>query len=223
MHQVYTPVRPGRNRVIPVLGAVAMTGLAFLILPLTQMFSMGHKDRTVVTRVELCLPPPPPPPEHVKPPAEQQLPPDTPELEQAPQQLSLNQLALALNPTLGGAGPRINTDLGFAIEKVDAIQELKIFEISEVDRQARVAFFPKLEYPVSLRHVRASVKAVLTFIVNTDGTVGTIEAVSDVSHPEFTPVLRDWVKQWRFEAAAKDGQSVPQRVRQPVQVKPDWT
>jgi len=124
---------------------------------------------------------------------------------------------------LGGAGPRINTDLGFAIEKVDAIQELKIFEISEVDRQARVAFFPKLEYPVSLRHVRASVKAVLTFIVNTDGTVGTIEAVSDVSHPEFTPVLRDWVKQWRFEAAAKDGQSVPQRVRQPVQVKPDWT
>jgi len=221
MRQVYTPVRASRNPVIPVLGALALTGLVFLILPLTQMLSNAHKDRKTFTRVELSLPPPPPPPDLVKPPEERQAPPETPQLEQPAQRLSLDQLALALNPTMGGVGPKVNTDLSFAMEKVDAIQELKIFEISEVDRQARVTFFPKPEYPVSLQHVRDSVKAVLTFVVNADGTVSTVEAVSDVSHPEFTPVLRDWVKQWRFEAASKSGQPVPQRVRQRVQLKPD--
>lgn len=220
MRQAFQPSRSGRGPLIPVLGALALTALMFLILPLTQMLSTHYKHRDTFMRVDVALPPPPPPPPEPPPPPDDERQEEAPEMEREQQPLTLAQLEFAMNPGFGSAAATLGSKIEFKKPEVDAAKEILVYEVGQTDSNVSLTFYPQPQYPASLRRERIIGKAKLTFVVLEDGTVGTIERVDNPTHPDFIQVFMGWVKQWRFQPAMKDGKAVRQRVRQEVTLNP---
>jgi protein TonB len=132
-------------------------------------------------------------------------------LEQEHQLLSLNQLELALNPGSGGVGvyaglnPKVSTD---------AIAEMKIFDLSEVDREPRALVRINPKYPLNLARNRISGRVDLSIVIDDTGHV-TDYSLKRSTHQDLTREVMRVIKKWKFSPAIKEGRSVTVRKIQP--------
>ena len=180
-------------------GGLLISLLLFLILPFTQKLS-GSNPKNLLLKVDVSLPPPPEEEEEEK-----------PELQEEQQMLTLSQLELALNPGAGGVGiyaglnPKVSTD---------AIAEMKIFDLSEVDREPRPLVRIPPQYPPKLLLNRVSGRVDLLIVIDEEGRV-TDHQVRRFTHNEFKREVTRVIRQWKFSPAMKDGRKVTVRKIQP--------
>lgn len=207
---------------VVVVFALGLTALVFLSPLFMRLFGNEHDQPVPPKTVPIVPAPALAPPDDAPPPAGKPIEASAaPLTEPAPtvdrQMPTLLPLVSITNlPGLGdfNGGP-------IRVSLPEPASELpKVYDLGEVDRKAKVTFVSPVTYPAHLRRERVIGRARLTLVINPDGTVREIENIEEVSHPDFIPVLRDWVKQWKYEPAMKDGRAVSQRVRQPVQLDP---
>ena len=155
------------------------------------------------------LPPPPPPPP--PPPLELEEEEEKIEFEEEHELLTLNQLELALNPGLGGVSiySNLNPNIG-----ADAIEEMKIFDLSEVDRQPRALVKINPKYPLQLIRNRIKGRVDLWVVIDNLGRV-TDYKVKSSTHLSFTKEVTRVIKKWKFTPALKEGKPVTVRKIQP--------
>ncbi|MCH2592193.1 MAG: energy transducer TonB, partial [Pedosphaera sp.] len=152
-------------------------------------------------------PPPPPPP----PPPEEEEDEEKPELQEEQQMLTLSQLELALNPGAGGVGiyaglnPKVATD---------AIAEMKIFDLSEVDREPRPLVRIPPQYPPKLLLNRIKGRVDVSIVIDEEGRV-TDYKIRRFTHDEFKREVTRVIRRWKFSPAIKDGRKVAVRKIQP--------
>ena len=188
-------------------GGLLISLLLFLILPFTQKLS-GSNPKNLLLKVDVSLPPPPPPP---PPPPEEEAEEEKPELQEEQQMLTLSQLELALNPGAGGVGiyaglnPKVSTD---------AIAEMKIFDLSEVDREPRPLVRIPPQYPPKLLLNRIKGRVDVSIVIDEEGRV-TDYKVRRFTHDEFKREVMKVIRRWKFSPAIKDGRKVAVRKIQP--------
>ncbi|MFQ3223919.1 MAG: protein TonB [Lentimonas sp.] len=190
---------------------IGISGLLFLAIPLTQIFTQYEKAPEEIEALEMATPPPPPPPDEPPPPPEPEKEEPPPELETPPPPISLDQLDMALNPGTGAAG---NGD--FALPRFDIgakdLGGLDIFELGDVDSAPTPRTKIEFSYPASAK--RKGIKGVvkIEYIVNEKGRVENISIVESPSR-----ILSDAtsavISRVRFEPASKDGRPVKVRMR----------
>jgi protein TonB len=192
---------------VPWVMAAALTLVIFMILPFTQMFSSARKELLLLRPVEVVLPPPPPPP---PPPKEEDKPREKdPELKEKPRPLTLSQLEVALNPTAGGA---LQSDLNFGFQLGEsltgALEEMKIFELSEVDREPQLVYQAPPQYPPKLYRERVGATVVILFVLDETGAVREPRVKIGSSYREFERAALEAVLKYKFLPGIKDGQPV---------------
>lgn len=196
------------------LGAVTLTLVFFLVLPLMQTIASRPLSDMVVQEVDTANVPPPPPPPEEEPEEEPEPEEPPPELQEEAPPLDLAQLELALNPGMGGgfmAGDfevKLNTGPGGG----DNLDEL--FSMADLDQKPRVVYQPGPILTAKLRNKAPGTVYVL-FIVDKDGRVVNPK-VQKSTDPVFdTPALTA-VKKWKFEPGKRKGQPVRFRMRVPI-------
>ncbi|MAS75629.1 MAG: hypothetical protein CMO57_04420 [Verrucomicrobiales bacterium] len=195
---------------VGLLGGLFIPILLFLILPFTQQ-STGSNPKNLLLKVDVTLPPPPPPPLPPLPPLELEEEEKKIEFEEEHELLTLNQLELALNPGLGGVSiySNLNPNIG-----ADAIEEMKIFDLSEVDRQPRALVKINPKYPLQLIRNRIKGRVDLWVVIDNLGRV-TDYKVKSSTHLSFTKEVTRVIKKWKFTPALKEGKPVTVRKIQP--------
>ena len=197
-----------KGLVVGLLGGVSISILLLLILPFTQQLT-GSNPKNLLLKVDVTLPTPPPPPP--PPPTKLEEEEEKPELLEEQELLTLNQLELALNPGLGGVGVYANLNPKVS---ADTISEMKIFDLSEVDREPRVLVQINPKYP--LRLIRNKVKGrVDIWVVIDEGGRVTDYKVKSSTHLSFTKEVTRVIKKWKFNPAMKNGKPVTVRKIQP--------
>lgn len=206
-------------RVFSALGAIALTGAIFLILPMLQTLSGPPAHDLLLQTVETVDTPPPPPPPPEAPPDEEPPPEAPPELvEQAPP-LDLGQLELALNPIPGEgeAGDFAVKLLAQGAEGGEAGDGGldKVFSLAELDQRPRPIFQTLPHYPPELRRSRRQGTVHVVFLVDPQGRVTSPE-VEKSTDPAFERVALEAVRQWRFEPGTRKGEKVQFKMRVPI-------
>ena len=210
MGKVFKIKSDKKGFVVGLLGGLFIPILLFLILPFTQQ-STGSNPKSLLLKVDVTLPPPPPPPPPPLPPLELEEEEEKIELEEEHELLTLNQLELALNPGLGGVSiySNLNPNVG-----PDAIAEMKIFDLSEVDRQPRALVKIPPKYPIKLIRNRIKGRVDLWVVIDNLGRV-TDYKVKSSTHLSFTKEVTRVIKKWKFTPALKEGKPVTVRKIQP--------
>jgi protein TonB len=210
MGKVFKIKSDKKGFVVGLLGGLFIPILLFLILPFTQQ-STGSNPKSLLLKVDVTLPTPPPPPPPPLPPLELEEEEEKIELEEEHELLTLNQLELALNPGLGGVGiySNLNPNVG-----PDAIAEMKIFDLSEVDRQPRALVKIPPKYPLKLIRNRIKGRVDLWVVIDNLGRI-TDYKVKSSTHLSFTKEVTRVIKKWKFTPALKEGKPVTVRKIQP--------
>jgi periplasmic protein TonB len=210
--------------VLVAIGAVALAGACFFVLPLLQAISaVPVADLTVRSVDSVALPPPSPPPEPEQQQDEKPDEPPPPALaEQAPP-LDLAQLELALNPGVGldGAGDFVGLDGAgdFAIKLQGlgggngSAQGDDLFALADLDQKPRAIVQQQPRLGAQLRKKVPASVAVL-FTVDASGRVEDPIVQSSTDREFEAPVLAA-IRQWKFEPGKRGGQPVRFRMRQP--------
>jgi protein TonB len=216
MRTVYNPPHFPRTSAAPVLGAVIATLILFLILPFTQLFSNVRREIVLLRPLEVVIPPPPPPP---KQPPEEKKPEEKPELKEKPKPLTLSQLELALNPGVGGA---LEGDfgLGFAASAPDVVEEMKIFELFEVDKEPQLLYQAQPLYPARLAREKIGGTVVIQFVVDEHGNVTSPQFKERSSRRELDEAAMASVLKYKFSPGIKDGRPVRVRYEVPIVFDP---
>jgi len=208
MGKVFQIEADKKGFIVSLLGGVSISLLLFLILPFTQKLTGSNpKESIVKIDVTLPLPPPPPPP----PPPELEEEDEKPEMVEEQELLTLNQLEIALNPGVGDVGiyanlkPKVGTDV---------IADMKIFDLSEVDRGPRALVRINPKYPLELIRNKIKGRVDLWVVIDDRGRV-TDYKVKSSSHLSFTRAATGVIKKWKFSPAVKDGVPVTVRKIQP--------
>ncbi len=197
-------------------GAVTLTLVFFLVLPLMQSINKPPTDGLVVQSVDTVNAPPPPPPPEEEPKKEPEPEEAPPELMEESQPLDLSQLELALNPGFGGNGwmgggdftVKLNT-VGSTGDKLDAL-----FSMADLDQKPRVIYQPGPILSTALRKKTPGTVYIL-FIVNQSGRVEK-PIVQRATDPVFEKPALDAIKKWKFEPGKRKGKSVRFRMRVPI-------
>ena len=209
-----------RHRLWIVLGAVALTFIFFLMLPLLQTITKPPSTDLVLQTVDTANVPPPPPPLEAEPEKEPEPQEKPPELMEAAPPLDLAQLEVALNPNLwasegwtaGDFVVKLNTVASGgagAGEDVDAL-----FSMADLDQTPRVIYQPGTILNNEVRKKAPGTVYVL-FIVNQSGRVEN-PMVQKSSDPVFENPALTAVKQWKFEPGKRNGKAVRFRMRVPI-------
>jgi protein TonB len=199
--------------VLVVLGAVTLTLVFFLVLPLLQIINQPPTTDLIVPSVDTALPPPPPPPPQEEPEKKPEPEEKAPELMEEAPPLDLLQLELALNPGDGAGlvGDFLNklNPLTSSGEEVDAL-----FSMADLDQKPRVLYQPG---PVLNKQIRQQAPGTvyIIFIVDKRGRVAN-PIVQKSSDPVFEHSALAAVKQWKFEPGKRNGQPVRFRMRVPI-------
>lgn len=202
------------RRTLILAGAVGLTLLFFLVLPLIQTVSRPPDTDLILQSVDTAdLPPPPPPPEQ-EPEEEPEPEVQPPELTEETVPLDLSQLELALNPGFGGdfaAG-----DFAVKLETVAATTQSvdTLFSIADLDSKPRVVYQPGPVVSAKVRK-RAPGTVTILFIVDQQGRVQD-PIIQKSTDPVFESSALAAVKQWKFEPGKRNGQSVRFRMRVPI-------
>jgi protein TonB len=207
-----------RHRVLVLLGAVGLTLVFFIVLPLMQTISRPPRDDLVLQTVDLANVPPPPaaPPEEEpeqKPEPEQ----SPPELTEKAPPLDLAQLELALNPGLGdgwAAGADFAVKLNTFAASASDNDLNSIFSMADLDQKPRPIYQPS---PILTRQLREKTPATvyILFVVDERGSVAE-SMVQQSSDPLFEKPAMSAVKQWKFEPGKRAGKAVRFRMRVPI-------
>ena len=216
--QTFSIYRELRYYIWVLLGALGLTLAFFSVLPVMQTIT-DPNDRVMLTPIATTQIDPPPPDEVMEEPKSEPEPEDAPpELADAdPQPLSLDQLAIALDPGFGdgwgGEGVfSLKLDSVMSSSGADNIED--IFSLADLDQKPRVINQPS---PVLDSKLRKKTPATLQiiFIVNEKGRV--IEPrVKETSNSDFNKSALDAVKKWIFEPGKKSGKAVQTRMLAPI-------
>lgn len=90
------------------------------------------------------------------------------------------------------------------------------YEKKDVDTEPAVEGFRTApRYPLDMKRLGISGKAVISYVVMADGCTGEVK-VEKATHAAFGEAGVKAVKQWRFEPATKDGKAVNYRMTAPM-------
>ncbi len=195
----------GRSTVAMILVSFAV----FLLLPFTQFISADRGDKMEIRTVDVALPPPPPPPPEPPPPEEQKSEEPPPQLQRTPPRLSLSQMELALNPGIGDAVAGAFSFDGFGVQP-DAVGDLDIFDVADLDRAPRRVRTVPPVYPSELRKARVQGEVVLILVIDQTGRAR-VERVEQSSNREFIQPAVAAAEQCQWEPPTKDGAAVRAR------------
>jgi protein TonB len=193
--------------VVVTAGAMLLSLLCFLVLPLLQAISnKPDLDLTLVPIQTAELPPPPVVEEEE--PKEEPKEEEPPRLDEQAPPLDLAQLEMALNAgmgdgALGGDFVVKIQGLGGAGDGIDSL-----FSLNDLDQ-------PQPVLTAALRK-KMPAKVTVLFIVDQNGRVEN-PIVQTSSDPAFEAAVLSAIKQWKFEPGKRDGQAVRSRMRQPFQ------
>jgi periplasmic protein TonB len=202
------------HRVVVLVGALSLTLLMFLVLPVMETIGKPPvADLTLRSADTADVPPPPPPPEPEpeKEPEPEEKPPD---LQEPAQPLDLSQLEVALNPGL--SGDWLGGDFAVKLSTAAAASESSeaLFSLADLDQKPRALSQPS---PVMTPEIRRKAPGTvyILFLVGTDGRVEN-PMVQKSSDPIFEKAALAAIKQWKFEPGKRSGQPVRFRMRVPI-------
>jgi protein TonB len=208
----YRVPKSNRYLIRIVFATVIMTLAILAILPFTQALSGDPRDRTIRSIDTANIPPPEPPPPEPPPPEEEEQEEEPPDVQEPPPMLDLSQLESALNPGLGGAG-MAGFDLDAFASRIDAGDELQIFDVVDLDRTPRMVHQVMPEYPRELLTRRVTGSVTLIIIIDQQGEV-TVERVENWNGDRgFIQPTRIAISRCRFEPPLRNGQPVRARYR----------
>jgi protein TonB len=218
--QIIAKLRSLRHGTLVVLGAVGLTLVFFLVLPLMQTIAKPLTNDLFLTEVDLGSiepPPPAPPEEEPESEPEPEEPPMELESEEAPP-LDLSQLELALNP--GGFGQGWMGGMDFAV-KLNTMASTSssdnldaIFSMADLDQKPRVI---SQRGPVYTKQLRKNAPAKVNIIFMVDETGRVIDPkVKNSTNALFDNPALAAVKQWRFEPGKRAGKPVRFRMMAPI-------
>ena len=206
----YQVLRSNKFVIRIVFATVLMTLAILAILPFTQALSGDPRDRTIRSVDTANLPPPEPPPPEPPPPEEEEQEEEI-DFEEEPPQLDLSALESMLNPGVGAAmGAALDLN-SFAVQP-DALQEMQIFEIADLDRTPRRLRGRQPAYPPNLLQRREEGQVTLVIIIDEQGRVS-IESAEVDGDRDFLQSVRQSASSWLFEAPTKDGKPVRARYK----------
>ena len=210
MSSVYKSPKGQDTRTVGTLLGIAVSGLIFLAIPLTQIFTEYQKAPSDIEAIEMAAPPPPPPEDEPPPPPEPEEEEPPPELDTPPPPISLEQLDMALEP---GTGDSLSGD--FALPKVDLKQNLgslDIFNLSDVDKKPQPKSRRDPIPPAEATRRGISGYAVAEFIIDEYGNVINVKIIK-ASDKLFKKPTIDAISKWKFTPAEKDGKTVKTKTR----------
>ena len=212
MKTVYSPPKSGAKISRTAVFAVCTTVGLFFVVPLANFLNFSPEDDMNFREIDSSMPPPPPPPTEPPPPPEQEQEEEDPELNEPPPPLNLSQIEMTLNAGMGGA-----VGAGFASfdANFNALDEIKIFELKDLDRIPVPISQVEPVHPYDLKRNRVTGTATVEFIVDETGSVRDPRAIS-FTHREFGDSAVDAVRNWKFQPGEKDGKKVRTRVRQMI-------
>jgi len=192
--------------------SIGLTVTLFLAVPLVNLIKISQEETIELQRVDNALPPPPPPPVEPPPPPEEKQEEEKPELEETPPPLSLSELDVLLNPGTGNASG--DFAMGSALSDFDALTEIQVFELSELDKQPVPIQRAAPVYPYEAKQAGLEGWVKVIFIVDETGAVRNAR-IDSSSHREFESAALDAVRLWRFQPGVKDGKNVRTRMLLP--------
>ncbi len=208
------PILAFLRHLVVIVGAILLTLLFFLVLPVMQTIAEKDQPDTVVQNVSAGDVPPPAPiePEPEQPPQPDETPPELAE-DVAPIDLA----ALELNLTGGtGSGPSI------FVPKIDPTAALKkggqdLFSFAQLDQQPRPINQPGPVMDARVRKQTAdrAVTVYVVFIIGKDGTVEDAR-VQKARNNVLDKAAVDAVKKWTFDPGKRKGEPVRFRMRVPI-------
>lgn len=202
------------QRLVSLIGAIAMTLVCFLVLPLIQAITEEESNEVIVRAVDTANIPPPPPPPEEEPEEEQEEEPPPPDLAEEAPPLDLSQLEIALEPGFGGgllAGD-FNMKLGGINASTEDVEGL--FSMADLDQPPRVIYQPGPVLNAKLRK-RGGGTVYVLFIVDKSGRVES-PIVQSSPDPVYERPALNAIKKWRFEPGKRQGEPVRFRMRCPI-------
>ncbi|MGJ8654598.1 MAG: energy transducer TonB [Opitutaceae bacterium] len=200
-----------RSRSVGVTLGIVVSGLIFLAIPLTQIFTEYKKNNNEIDAISLAPPPPPILEEDPPPPPPEEEPPPPPEFQPPPPPISLEQLNVALE---AGTGDSMGGDFAMPNLTVnkDELGGLDIFDINDLDKQPTTVKQIAPVYPISARRRGLSGWVNAEFIIDKRGNVVNVKVMRS-SDPVFDQPTITALRQWKFTPGEKDGKIVTTRAR----------
>jgi len=208
---IHTPDSVFTRGLITITGFFAALGL-FVMIPLIQAISTGLKDPNKLSEIDFIIPPPPVLELETPPPPKKEEQQDEMEMEKEPPRLSLDQLDLALNPSMGDM-TGFSIDLSLDADSLGTTD--MIFEIGDVEEKPVPTRQIEPTYPPSLKRQKINGSVTVVFVVDTQGNV-VAPRVEKSTHMEFEKPALDAIRRWKFTPGKKDGEAVKVRVRAPL-------
>jgi protein TonB len=203
-----------RHRLWVFLGAVGLTLIFFLILPLMQTITQPQNMDMELQGIDTANVPPPPPPPEPEQEEEKEEEPPPPELAEEAPPLDLSQLELALNPGFseGWMGGDFAVKLNTVASQNDQMDT--VFSMADLDQKPRVIYQPGPTLDGGARK-KAPGTVYILFIVDQRGRVEN-PVIQKSTDPVFEKPALAAVKQWKFEPGKRNGQAVRFRMRVPI-------
>ncbi len=194
----------------PLTAGLLIGGVIFLMLPISQMLSLGLRDSERSADISIIEPPdlfetPPPPEEEIQ---EEEI----EELERDQEPPTLEQLELAMNPDVSGLSGG-----DFTVPTYDLSQEIgeMIYEMRDLTTHPQAIAQPAPIYPPELKRAGIEGEVYVEFLIRQDGSAER-PRILESTNPAFEePVIRA-VRRWRFRPGERAGQPVTVRVRQRI-------
>lgn len=199
--------------VFAVIGALGLTLAFFMVLPLMQTLTKPPVQDLVAMDTDVSELEPPPPLIEEEEPKEEEPEEESPELNEEAPPLSLEDLAVALNPGLSDGWMQGD----FAVKLDNVVSEKRdvdaLFSIADLDQKPRIIYQPG---PMLTKEVRkkAPGKVYIIFVVDQSGRVQDPQ-VQTASDPIFEKPALDAIRKWKFEPGKRSGQPVRFRMRVP--------
>jgi len=203
------------RRIVAFAGAIMLSLLFFMILPLMQSIGTATSPDLLTRTVDTAnLPPPPPPPPEAEEPEEEEPQEQPPELAEEMTLLDLSQLELALNPGLSGDLLHGDYAVKLNTAMADGGSVDSLFSIADLDQAPRALYQPS---PISDSQMKKKAPGTvyIIFVVDERGRVEN-PSVQKSSDAVFDAAALAAVKQWRFEPGKRNGQPVRFRMRVPI-------
>lgn len=204
-----------RHRLWTALGAIGLSLIFFLVLPLMQTITQSRDNDMQLAEVDGVVEPPPPPPPEPEPEEKPEEKPPPPALADEAPPLDLSQLELALNPGFSEGwmgGGDFSVSLKTFAKKGDDLDS--VFSMADLDQKPRVVYQPGPTLTKQTRR-KAPGTVYIIFVVDPNGRV-VKPVVQKSTDPVFTKPALAAVKQWKFEPGKRNGKPVRFRMRVPI-------